>query len=91
MEIYVVDKLNKIKMASIILSMKNAGHLNNPALKSFSADKLTIYSENKTGANIDGEPLYDNRFDIRIVPKAIRLDFDPEFIARIREIKYKRS
>ena len=89
LEVYVADKLNKINMAKLILSMKDASHLKNPALKSFTADKLTISSDTEIGANIDGETLRASQFDIEIIPKGIRLDFDSEFIKKVREIKYK--
>lgn len=89
MEVYVVDRLNKARMAGIILSMKNAKHLSNPALKAFVTDRLTISSPEEISANIDGEPLKAKHFDIEIIPKRIRLDFDSKFIARMREVKYR--
>ncbi len=89
LEVYVVDALSKPRMASIILSMKDAGHLKNPAVKSFQTEKLAILSPVQTGANIDGEKLISDRFDIEIIPKGIRLDYDPDFIREIRNVKYR--
>ena len=89
LEVYVVDKLNKIKMANLILSMKTAGHLNSPSLKSFTTDKLTILSDKQIYANIDGERLLSDRFDIEIIPKAVKLHLDFDFINEIRKIKYR--
>ena len=64
MEVYIVDKLNKIKMANIILSMKDAGHLNNPALEVINTDRLLISADKPFKANIDGEALLSDRFEI---------------------------
>ena len=89
LEVYVVDKLNKIKMANVILSMKDAKHLNNPALQAFKTNKLSIYSDSIISGNIDGEKITSKRFDIEIIPKGFKLEFDSQFIKRIREIKYK--
>ena len=89
LEVHIVDALSKPKMAKIILSMKDASHLKDPAVRSFQTDKLAILAQEQTGANIDGEVLISDRFDIQIVPKVIKLDFDPDFIDRIREVKYK--
>lgn len=89
MEIYLVDRLNKAKMANIILSMKNAGHLKNPALHSLTGNKVIISSDQSFGANIDGETLRSDRFELELIPKAIKLDFDRKFIERMRSVKYK--
>ena len=89
LEVYIVDKLNKINMARIIISMKDAKHLNNPSLTSYQTNKLAISSDDIINANIDGEKISARQFDIEIIPKGIKLAFDKEFIAKIREIKYK--
>jgi len=89
MEIYLVDRLNKAKMANIILSMKNAGHLKNPALHSLTGNKVIISSDQPSGANIDGETLRSDCFELELIPKAIKLDFDRKFIERMRSVKYK--
>lgn len=89
MEILLVDRLNKIKMANIILSMKNAGHLNNPALHTLTGDKVIISSDEVFGANIDGETLKSDRFELEMIPKGIKLDFDRKFTERMRSVKYK--
>lgn len=89
MEILLVDRLNKIRMANIILSMKNAGHLSNPALHTLTGDKVIISSDEVFGANIDGETLKSDRFELEMIPKGIKLDFDRKFTERMRSVKYK--
>ena len=83
MEIYLVDNVDRIKMASMILSMKHAGHLNNPALKMYRTSKVRITANRPVTANIDGEPLRSDHFDLEILPGAVRLDYDQEFIRRV--------
>ena len=83
MEVYIVDKLNKIKMASIILSMKDAGHLNNPALEVINTDKLIISADKPFKANIDGEALLSDRFEIELVPNRFRIELNKEFIKEV--------
>ena len=84
MEVYAVDKLNKIKMASIILSMKDASHLNNPALKVFKTKKAVISSDKPIRANFDGEPLEADRFELEIIPKGFKVEFNKDFINRVK-------
>ena len=83
MEVYIVDKLNKIKMANIILSMKDAGHLNNPALEVINTDKLIISADKPFKANIDGEALLSDRFEIELVPNRFRIELNKEFIKEV--------
>ena len=84
MELLLADKLNKASMANVILSMKNAGHLKNPAVRMACADKITISSDIPFKANIDGEPLLADHFEITMVPKGIRLEFNKEFAKRFK-------
>ena len=80
MEILLVDELNKPAMAKTILSMKDASHLKNPAVHSYTGDKFILSSDSVIGANIDGEPLYADRFEIKMIPKGFRIDFNKRFI-----------
>ena len=80
MEILTADQLNKVNMARTILSMKDAGHLKNPAVRVFSTTKAVISSDRPFKANIDGEALEATRFELELFPRAIRLEFDRQFI-----------
>jgi len=80
MEIYLVDKVPKIKMAAMILSMKEAGHLKSPALRLLRTNKLQVSSNRPVRANIDGEPILAKQFDLELIPKGIRLDFNQKFL-----------
>ncbi len=83
MEVYIVNSLNKIAMAKIILSMKDAEHLNNPALKHFTTTKAVISADKPFKANIDGESLYSDRFELELIPKGIRFEYNKEFVSKI--------
>lgn len=85
MELYVVDPLGKVQTAGIILSMKKAGHLKHPALHMFETDKVTISAPQPFKANIDGETLPADRFELELVPKGIRIELDRSFAERIRQ------
>ena len=80
MEIYLVKKLNRIRMAKVILSMKDAGHLKDPSLTMIRTKKLMVSSLEPVTANIDGEPLVSDRFDLELIQGGIRLAFNRDFI-----------
>ena len=73
-ELYLVANTNKIKMAQLILSMKNGKHLDYPEIQAASCDKLTIKSKNAIKANIDGEILESDIFNIEVSNEKIKLN-----------------
>ena len=80
MEILLVDELNKVSMAKTILSMKDASHLKNKAVHSYVSDRLILTADSLIGANIDGETLYADRFELKMIPKGFRIEFNKRFI-----------
>ena len=86
MEIYLVKNLNRIRMAKVILSMKDAGHLKDPSLTMIRTKKLVVSSLSPITANIDGEPLVSDHFELELVPEGIQLAFDRDFIRLFRSL-----
>lgn len=84
MEVFLVRNLQKIKMALLILSMKNAHHLKNPSIKIVKTNKMIVSSDKPFEANIDGEPFPGKRFEMEVVRAGIRFDFNKKFIERVR-------
>lgn len=82
MEVYLIDHMRRTRMARLILSMKNAGHLRDPALQMVRTKKITIVSPVPIRANIDGEPLEASRFELELIPRGVRLEFNQQFIER---------
>ena len=85
MELLLADKLNKIFMAKTILSMKDASHLKNPAVRIFETTKAVISADQPFKANIDGEPLLSDRFELELIPKGCRIEYNREFIQKMTE------
>ncbi len=83
LEVLLADRLNKVRMAKVILSMKNAGHLKDPAVTTFVTDRLTVQAPEAFSSNIDGEPLNASRFEISVVPKGYRIEVNKEFIKQM--------
>lgn len=83
MEIIYADRLNKVNMAKVILSMKDASHLKDPAVHSFNTTKAVISSDRPFAANIDGEPLLSDRFELELLPKRFRIEFNRGFIEKM--------
>ena len=80
MEVYAADSLRGLKLIRCILTMKKARHLHHPAVKRIQASRVIITSPSPFKANIDGEPLCSDRFEITLIPGGIQLEYDPQFI-----------
>jgi YegS/Rv2252/BmrU family lipid kinase len=72
-EVYLVDKLNKIDMAKTILSMKEGQHEYSPHIIKKKTSNLTISSDIPISSNIDGEILTSNTFNVDVLPSKIEL------------------
>ena len=84
MDILEAGGLPKLRMARLILKMKKARHLDSPDLKTYQTDHLVVSADRPFKANIDGEPLPGSRFELEMIPRGIRLDFNKEVIMRCR-------
>ena len=51
-----------------------------PAVSSYKTKRIVISCKEKVNANIDGEALEADRFEIEVLPKAFKIDFDNSFI-----------
>ena len=83
LDIYIVDKVNKIRMVNLILKMKDGNHLEEKEVKHVQSDKITIKSSEGILANIDGEELYDRKFEIEVIKDGIMLYYDKSLIESI--------
>ena len=79
-DIYVVDKVNKLRMVNLILKMKDGNHTEEKEVHHYQASKLTIKSPEGILANVDGEEMYDRKFEIEVVKDGIMLYYDKSLI-----------
>ena len=84
LEIYLVNKLNRFSMMNLILKMKNGKHENDKRVEKIIDNKLTISSPKKIAANIDGEKLVANEFDIEIIRKGMNIYYDEDMLERLK-------
>lgn len=83
LDVYVVDKVNKLRMVNLILKMKEGNHLNEKEVHHYQTNKMIIKSPTSFVANIDGEELFDRRFEIEVLKDGIMLYYDKSLIDSI--------
>ena len=84
LDIYLVPKLAKIPMVSLILKMKKGKHEGNKNIEKINHNKLTIKSEYEITANIDGEELKGKEFKIDLISHGIEIFYDQDMIDQLR-------
>ena len=65
--------------------MKNGKHVNDKNIVKLETKKLVIKLKEKVKANIDGEILEDNKFNIEVLSKKIRIFYDENLIKEIKK------
>lgn len=83
LDVYIVDKVNKLRMVNLILKMKEGNHLNEKEVHHYQTNKMIIKSPTSFVANIDGEELFDRRFEIEVLKNGIMLYYDKSLIDSI--------
>lgn len=88
-DVYLVDRLSKVNMATLILGMKDGKHEYSPAVNMIRTNKLIIETDNDIACNIDGDKLTGKAFDIEVIPNGIEVYHNQQLIDEIVKVKRK--
>lgn len=84
-DVYFARDINRFSLAKLILKMKNGNHENDKNIFKVQTDKLSIKLKEKVKANIDGEILEDDKFNIEVLSKKIEIFYDEDLIKYIKK------
>ena len=73
----------KLKIIPLILKLKKGKHEGKRRIHKFRTNHIELNLDEEITFNVDGEKLTDNHFVIDIIPKAISIYNDNEFIDKI--------
>lgn len=83
LDIYYAEEMPKLKMIPLILKVKNGKHEGKRKVHKFRTNHVEIELEENVTFNVDGEKLTNNKFVIDIIPNAIKVYNDDEFVQDI--------
>ena len=86
LDIYYAEKMPKIKMIPLILKLKKGKHEGKRRIHKYRTKKLELEFEEKIVFNVDGEKLFGKKFKVEVMPKAITIFNDNEFVEKIMNI-----
>lgn len=82
-EVYKVSKLKRLEFLKLFLKIYQEEHFNNELVDHFKINNLKVTSEKNLICNVDGEIIYSNEFNFKIIKNAINLTNDiPEYLKR---------
>lgn len=83
LDVFYIEKMPKIKMLPFILKLKKGTHEGKRRVHKYRTDHVELAFEEDVVFNVDGEQLKSNNFVIDILPKAITLYNNPDFVNEI--------
>lgn len=83
LDIYYVEKMNRFKIIPLLLKLKKGKHEGKRRVHKFRTNHIELEIEQEVTFNVDGEKLTNNKFIIDIIPKAITVYNDNEFVEQI--------
>ena len=73
----------KLKMIPLILKLKKGNHEGKRRVHKFRTNHIELELDEEVVFNVDGEKLFGNKFVIDILPKAITLFNDSDFVEKV--------
>ena len=83
LDIYYAEKMAKVRMIPLILKLKKGKHEGKRRVHKFRVSHVEISFDEDVTFNVDGEKLTDSSFVIDVVPKAVTIFNDDEFVQSI--------
>ena len=83
LDIYYVERMNRFKIIPLLLKLKKGKHEGKRRVHKFRTDHIELEIEENVIFNIDGEKLEGNKFIIDVLPKAITVYNNKEFVDKI--------
>ena len=85
LDIYYAEEMSKIKMIPLILKLKKGKHEGRRRVHKFRTNHVELELEEEITFNVDGEKLTDRKFVIDVLPKAITLYNNKEFVEEVMD------
>jgi diacylglycerol kinase (ATP) len=78
LDICAIKKLSIIQRLRILMMVPSGSHINDKRINYYQTDKLSIEFPSAVPYHIDGELFFADHFEIGILPRALRIIYNPE-------------
>jgi len=88
-DVYYADKFQKFHMLSLLPKLRKGKHEGKRYIHKFRTNHVEITTEEEVTFNVDGEKVKGTHFVLDVLPKAIHLVWDKQFVQSICQGKMK--
>lgn len=82
-DVYFVDKVSKSKIPGLLLRVKKGTHEESPDVHHRLVDKIKFRTKDKVIVNVDGETLFDNKFEVRLLKNKVIIYNNKDLINKL--------
>lgn len=77
LDVCMIKKLNLLQRLKILSMVPKGTHVKDPKVNYYQTDKLRVSFEQKVPFHVDGELFFDTIFDVKLIPSAVNIIFNP--------------
>lgn len=89
LDVYYAEKMAKPQIIPLFLKLRNGKHEGKRRIHKFRTNHIKLELDEEITFNVDGEKVVGKKFIIDVIPKAINVYNDPEFVKLIVDTKIK--
>ena len=89
LDVYYAEKMAKPKIIPLFLKLRSGKHEGKRRIHKFRTNHVKLELDEEITFNVDGEKVIGKKFIIDVIPKAINVYNDPEFVKLIVDTKIK--
>ena len=89
LDVYYAEKMAKPKIIPLFLKLRSGKHEGKRRIHKFRTNHVKLELDEEITFNVDGEKVKGKKFIIDIIPKAVNVYNDPEFVKLIVDTKIK--
>lgn len=89
LDVYYAEKMAKPKIIPLFLKLRSGKHEGKRRIHKFRTNHVKLELDEEITFNVDGEKVKGKKFIIDVIPKAVNVYNDPEFVKLIVDTKIK--
>ncbi len=78
LDVCMISKLKLLQRLKILTMVPGGTHVNDPKVNYYQTEKLQVSFKQKVPYHVDGELFFDTNFDVKVLPSAVNIIFNPK-------------
>ncbi len=77
LDVCMIKKLNLLQRIKILTMVPKGTHVKDPKVNYYQTEKIRVSFDQKVPYHVDGELFFDTIFDVKVIPSAVNIIFNP--------------